>query len=220
MVWLIVVVSTIVVTVIVYFLFPIFKRISKNRKTEGHIKSSEEERREERKKIKEQNKMEKQAEKEALVIRGDSNVRTVEDGEDIFAKEDPDTKVNYENFDLGGLFSENQDGNINDFSNENKPDESINTNYEEMFDKYFSDDKPFNSTQYRTFNDTFKNDPFEMSSDGNIDGNEADIENILKSHNLLPGSGLEDSEIKEIIDGMSSEMKALILSNFLDKKNY
>lgn len=119
-------------------------------------------------------------------------------------KEDPDTKIDYDNFDLGGLFEEDKNKQTdNDMENE-EDNNPYSEKFEEFFNKYIGDNKEENN------NDRYSN-PFKMR---NNDWEDDEINELLREN--FHGESTED--LSRQFNDLSDEMKVLLLSNFLDRK--
>ena len=200
MTWLFVGLGVLIVGILIYYSIPFFKKFKRIEKRDNSKKEQKRMARQERKQDK------KIELKEAKVNEAAGNV--VSAGEDFF--EDPDKKVNYENFDLGGYFEEtpkNIDNVTSDFFEE---DDSFSENVDDMFENYFE------NNIHPSERNSNKN-PFAFVSDGSVDGDDEEIRDFLEELNRV--STGDGSELSEDFKNLSPEMKALMISNFLDRKD-
>lgn len=198
MIWLFVGIAVLVLALIVYFLSPFFIKLIKSRKDKP-LKQN--------KKDKSFEKQIKKEEKEKKALEKSQDKQQVEQGvvevagDDFF--EDPDTKVNYENFDVGGFFENDE---MSSFES-NKPvfeSDDFSDNIDDMFEKYFNNEvRPSDREEYNPF--------FESG-----EANEEDLNEFLEQLNSQTG---ESGSISEDFKNLSPEMKALLISNFLDRKD-
>ncbi len=208
MVWIISI-AVLAVGVLIYFLFPVFKKIAKNR-SEKKDRSSERElkkqQRLEKREEKKQLKKEKSVKKEEISAESPHvfELKGDEFGEDLKPLEDPDTKVNYENLDFGGT---------EEAPATPKDQNSLSNNIEDMFNEYFLDEREDDKPEKPV-------DNVEFNSDGTVDsadGDDEEIKDFLEEFNRVSMQG--KSTIKDDFENLSPEMKALMISNFLDRKD-
>ena len=121
-------------------------------------------------------------------------------------KEDPDTKIDYENFDLGGLFEEDDDEQTdNDIENAEIEEEDNNPyseKFEEFFNRYIGNKEEKRKERYNPFG--IRNNEWE----------DDEINELLREN--FSERSVED--LSKQFNDLSHEMKVLILSNFLDRK--
>lgn len=205
MVWLFVSLSLLTVGIVFYYSFPLLKKIFKKQS-----KSNENEKLLKRQK-KEDEKLEKRkiksVKKEGIDASNpnaisDDGKSKIENERAIDLKEDPDTKVNYDNFDLEGLFDE-EDKKKSDVE-ESPIENPFDGNLDDLFNEYFGND------QYNQLTNGMTND----LKTGNAPGDD-DIREFLEEYDML---SREKSTIAEDFSRLSPEMKALFISDFLDKK--
>ena len=197
MTWLFVGLAVLVLGLIIYFISPFFIKLFKARKEKTSKKPKKDKSLEKqiKKEEKEQKALEKKQDKKA-----EQGV-IVEAGADFF--EDPDTKVNYENFDVGGLFENDETPSFNSNNLFVDDDEDFAQNINDLYDKYFTNDiRP----SARSFN------PSEMLENSTDD----DLNEFLEQMNSQNG---DPNTISEDFKKLSPEMKALLISNFLDRKD-
>ena len=202
MTWLFVGLGAAFVGILIYYSIPFFKKLK-------NVEKKDSSKKEEKKLARQERKEEKLEKKNNLKQKGQetSQGSVVSAGDDFF--EDPDTKVNYENFDLGGYFEETPKIN-NNFENEHFEDDPFSENVNDMFESYFENDiHPSERTP--------KGDPFAFISDASIDGNDDEIQGFLEELNRVSSGG--ESNLSEDFKNLSPEMKALMISNFLDRKD-
>lgn len=208
MVWIISI-AVLAVGVLIYFLFPVFKKIAKNR-SEKKDRSSERElkkqQRLEKREEKKQIKKEKNVKKEEISAESPHvfELKGDEFGEDLKPLEDPDTKVNYDNLAFGGT---------EEAPATPKDQNSLSNNIEDMFNEYFLDEREDDKPEKPV-------DNVEFNSDGTVDsadGDDEEIKDFLEEFNRVSMQG--KSTIKDDFENLSPEMKALMISNFLDRKD-
>lgn len=183
--------SALVLSLLIYIFFPVLKKSLFNRS------GKERKKRVKREKPQKENK------------KLDSRVEVMENKGDLFSEdfdkkiEDPDKKVNYDNFDFDGLFDNDFNSKIKINEESDKKEDSIyEENFEEMFNKYFSGDKPKKSNSIR--NVKYSNSQ-----------SEDELYDMLRQN---IGSD-DENEFRRQFESMSDEMKALMLSNFLERKD-
>ena len=192
MTWLFIILSVAGLGLVLYFAWPVLSKMFKKAKESSKAKKDK--------------KAEKQKNKEAKSEKGeekkqqDQNATVVVAGDNFF--EDPDTKVNYENFDVGGYFEKEPK---NMFKEESPfvEDDDFSKNVDEMFEKYFSNEiRPSERAGY---------DPF-----GEMRETDDELRELLEE---LNSGKSESTKISEDFKKLSPEMKALMISNFLDRKD-
>lgn len=196
MTWLIIGIAFVAVVGLIYLFYPSIKKLfSKKAKTQKAEKTAKDE-------IKKSEKKEEQKSKKGVEI--------IQNHGDLFSekpavKEDPDTKVNYENFDLDGLFEENNNENITNLKQDNNEDSVFDDNFEEMFNKYFSDKERKSSIKDKEI----------LRTKPNFVEDDDEIEDLFKENTRSS----ENIDIKKQFDNLPDEMKALLLSGFLNRKH-
>ena len=212
MTWLIVGICVLVVGIIIYYSIPLFKKFFGNRDAS---KSAE---RATKRAIKKEEKRAEKEEKNALKKRREQAPTPVAQTEQqasenslvnenaIDLKEDPDEKVNMENLSYDGYFDSPSIAPA-----QQKPITETNPleeNVDDLFNRIFNIDKP--ESKIRDQTPTFV-------SDGTIDGRDEEIRDFLEEFERI-NSGSDKSSIAEDFEKLSPEMKALMISNFLDRK--
>lgn len=212
MTWLIVGICVLVVGIIIYYSIPLFKKLFGNRDAS---KSAE---RATKRAIKKEEKRAEKKEKNALKKRREQAPTPVAQTEQqasenslvnenaIDLKEDPDEKVNIENLSYDGYFDSPSIAPA-----QQKPITETNPleeNVDDLFNRIFNIDKP--ESKIRNQIPTFV-------SDGTIDGRDEEIRDFLEEFERI-NSGSDKSSIAEDFEKLSPEMKALMISNFLDRK--
>jgi hypothetical protein len=220
MTWIVIGVVVLGVAVLAYFFRPLLKRIFTRKKIkEGNSSDSARDRKYQKKEQRQRKKEEKYQRKEAKGLDKKDRVIECQDNEAgrIQTEEkDSDVKVNYDNFDLGGLFSEDKPVKKDDMGSY----EEFSDDFEDIYEKYFSETKKDDSVRKDRLNPFGKkvSDPFSFNPDGVVETDEEkDLSDFLMENNL---SRVEDNPVKTTFENLSPEIKALILSNFLDKKDY
>jgi hypothetical protein len=180
--WLIIVIAVLVLSLITYIFYPSIKKLFSHK--------------DKPKKIKEEKKKEKPSEVKKVEVFENKD-------EKLFNErkfEDPDTKVNYDNFDFDGFFG-NDENSLKD-----KKEESLSQNkiYEDNFDDFFN----------KHFGDKNTNKKNNFSFRGSRNGEVEDIEDLFSEKMLV-----EDSEVRKQFERLPDEMKALIMSDFLKRKD-
>ena len=113
--------------------------------------------------------------------------------------------------------------------NEKDLDKRVDYNNLEINENFDFFDKESNSDEEEYFNNlnnknlinsqnSMSNENIIFSADGSIDGDDEEIKDLLAEFNQI--SFGEKKSIAEDFDELSPEMKALMLSNVLDKKNF
>lgn len=208
MVWIIGI-SALALGVLIYFLVPVFKKAAKNR-GEKKDRSSERElkkqQRLEKREEKKQLKKEKSVKKEDISAENPHvfELKGDEFGEDLKPLEDPDTKVNYDNLAFGGT---------EETPAAPKEQSAFSNNIDDMFNEYFLDEREDDKPEKPV-------DNVEFNSDGTVDsadGDDEEIKDFLEEFNRVSMQG--KSTIKDDFENLSPEMKALMISNFLDRKD-
>lgn len=207
MAWIIVL-SVLIIGLLAYFLYPSITKMIKKGKEGKPSKSSERElKKQERIEKRQEKKLEKKSRKEkkedlslenphVYELKGD------EFGDDFKPLEDPDTKVNYDNLDFGGE------------EYHSKPAEessAFSNNIDDMFNEYFLDEK-------NNENDS-PEETVEFSSDGTVDSADGDDEEIREFLEEFDRIKRGQNSLKDDFENLSPEMKALMISNFLDRKD-
>lgn len=219
--WILILVAILVVFLLGYILFPAIKKMfSGNQGGESNAPSgterqrSKEIRRAERANKKQKSKPEKSKSKD------NKNVEVIQNQGDFFAepvpevKEDPDTKVDYDNFDLDGLFEKN-DESLKEIKKEELP--GANNIYSDNFNELFDDDfSVFDDVKPNLKRREFKNSDFFKPNKVNFDFESDDeINDLFRENNIVFS---DETDLKKQMDSLSPEMKALFLSKVLDKK--
>lgn len=203
MIWLFIVVFFLLFSVAIYYSFPILRKMFKKwknseKRAERQAKKQEKKQEKlERRKIKSVKK-EKVEAKNPNALTGEGTA-DLENEHAIDLDADPDAQVNYDNFDLEGLFDE-QDKNT---SLETQPhyDNPFDDNIESLFNEYFENTRAF--------------DEFNALNKPQEELERFDEEEFMEMLNRRD----EGSEIKRDLQNLSPEMKALLISNFLDRKS-
>lgn len=194
MTWLIVVFAVVVFVLVVYFAKPLISKLIKKAKEKAKARKDKSTKKQIDKIEKEEKKLEKKqkVQEETAIIENA--------GDDFF--EDPDTKVNYDNFDVGGFFEKESKPIFKDES-PFVEDDDFSNNIDEMFEKYFSNEiRPSERSSYNPF--------------GEISESDDELREFLEE---LNSGKSESSQISEDFKNLSPEMKALMISNFLDRKD-
>lgn len=209
MVWIIIV-AVLVVIALAYFVAPkILKKIKSKDGPKKDRASAREQKGQERLQKKEEKRLEKKAKKEKQEDVSTDNphvfeLKGDEFGDEFKPIEDPDTKVNYDNLDFGG---------DEEFQPKHVEEPSVfSNNINDMFNEFFLDE----NEEQNQFNNP--EDTFELNSNGSVDSlNEDDeIQDFLEEFERIRNGG---STIKDDFENLSPEMKALMISNFLDRKD-
>jgi hypothetical protein len=212
--WIFIAVAVLALILLIYVFYPSIKKIFSKKTSSDSIDFKQE-----RKKEKESKKLARQEEKKRkLAEKSDKkienkrvNVEIIENKIDLFKEEskpfeDPDTQVNYDNFDLDGFF---ENGN-QDFDNKKREvetsDNIYSQNFNELFEEDFEEFKPAYSP-----NKSKKIDLSKLDFQSNTE-----IADFLSENE---GSPWEENELRQQIEKLPNEMKALILSKFLDRKD-
>ena len=180
---------------IVYLFLSLIKKGMANAKTnkakdKTEKKAIKESIRQDKKNQKEQKKLEKQQAKQESEAKSEKPV-----------KEDPDLKIDNNNLDIDGFF--NTDFNAAKEKDSNK-DDILNKEYDDIFDSLFSNDRPSSKS-------------YENDNDGTYDPvKESEIRDYLNDESDLNS----DKDIGKMIADLPPEIKALLLSDALDKKDY
>lgn len=209
MVWIICI-SILVVGVLIYFLFPVLKKAFKNKGEKKDRTSARELRRQqklEKREEKKKNKKIKATKKEDVSAENPHvfELKGDEFGEDLKPLEDPDTKVNYDNLDFGGVEE-------TPVATPKEPS-AFSNNIDDMFNEYFLDERVDDEPKQPI-------DNAEFNSDGTVDsadGDDEEIKDFLEEFNRVSMQG--KTTIKDDFENLSPEMKALMISNFLDRKD-
>lgn len=181
---------------IVYLFLPLIKKGMANAKTKKtkdktEKKAIKESIRQDKKNQKEQKKLEKQQAKQESEAKPEKPVK----------EEDPDLKIDNNNLDIDGFF--NTDFNAAKEKDSNK-DDILNKEYDDIFDNLFSNDRPSSKS-------------YENDNDGTYDPvKESEIRDYLNDESSLR----ENKDIGKMIADLPPEIKALLLSDALDKKDY
>ncbi|MDD4110902.1 MAG: hypothetical protein PHS54_05085 [Clostridia bacterium] len=183
MIWIIVASSILVVSLLFYIFYPSLKAKFALNRINQNIKS-------------------KDKKNNVNFTKFSKDAEEIENKDIDNKKEDPDTKIDYENFDLGGLFDEDKDSEESIDKEEDNDENPYLDKFEDFFNKYITDPK---ETQPQT------NNPFRMRSKDWAEDD--DINELLKGS--FSGSA---EDVEEQFNGLSDEMKALVLSNFLNRK--
>lgn len=181
-----------VVGLLCYFLWPLLSKLIKRERSKPKKEKTD-------KQVKKAEKKEKVSEKTQQKLEAGSGVVETA-GDDFF--EDPDTKVNYDNFDVGGYFEEDaktQERGESPFVE----DDDFSKNVDEMFEKYFSNEiRPSERDGFNLFE--------------NMDESDEELREFLEE---LNSGNVSNNKISEDFKNLSPEMKALMISNFLDRKD-
>ena len=173
-----------------YIFYPSIKKFLSSKMTS----SGRKERVKKEKKIKEPK--EKAPKGNVEIIQNEGNL--FEDSSKTF--EDPDTKVDYDNFDLDGLFEDETSSRDDFLKSSEDPDEN---NFNDFFNKYFLNEESDNSD--KSFLDT--------KTRNRLMKNE-DLSDLFDEDNITNNK----SDISAKFENLPNEMKVLMLSNFLDRK--
>lgn len=188
MIWIFIIISALLISLLVYIFYPSIKKIlSKNKTIEGKIKKEKKIRYKEdtlNKKI------------EIIQNRGDLF------NEESKTDEDLDTKIDFDNFDLGGLFEDESPKKSEDDFNKKFNDKD----FDEFFNKYFMNEDSFQTLEKPALNNKTKN---------RLMSNE-ELSDLLWEGGKF---NEEDNEIAKQFESLPNEIKVLILSNFLDRKD-
>ena len=186
--------AVVVFALVVYFAWPLISKLIKKLKEKAKGRKDKSAKKQIDKIEKEEKKLEKKqkVQEETAVIENA--------GDDFF--EDPDTKINYDNFDVGGFFEKDIKPTIRE-SSDFVDDDEFSKNVDEMFESYFSNEiRPSERSAYNPFGDSDESDD--------------ELREFLEELNAGGGG---DSKISEDFKNLSPEMKALMISNFLDRKD-
>lgn len=202
--WIIIVVVSICVLILLFYFFPSLRKLFSIKSSGSKKPSLRKAKLEEKRKAKENKAQEKERKKLEKLNAGGTIINNEGDLFSDNPQEDPDTKVNYDNLNFDGLFQDDMPKPKPKNSKEDSED------FQEFLNKYFSDDKKTRGPR-KGLNTSFT---FKDDSD---DESEADeISDYLQNYDP---NEIEDDEIKKQLDKMPPEIKALIISNFLDSRN-
>lgn len=206
MTWLFVGLCVLIVGILIYYSIPFFKKLFGNKDYNKRAqKSNDRAIKREEKKV---NKISKKESKEKLKnqqrqINSNSDVK-LENENAIDLNNDPDEKVDLNNLKYEGYFDDiKSNGELNSKPTQINPlEEDVNTLFNEIY-----------NTQTTSTSDNEAVVPLENRNDSNNDNEEIrdlfeDFENLKKGNNNLADD----------FNKLSPEMKALMISNFLDKK--
>lgn len=208
MAWIIVL-SVLIAGLLIYFLYPFIMKIVKKSKEGKPSGSSERElKKQERLLKREEKKLEKKSKKEKKEDMSLENPHVYElngdeFGDELKPLEDPDTKVNYDNLALGG-------------DEEFRPQpvqepSAFSDNIDDMFNEYFLDEREDEHEK--------PEEKIEFNSDGTVDSSDGDDEEIREFLEEFERVNRGQNSLKEDFENLSPEMKALMISNFLDRKD-
>ncbi len=209
MTWLIVGICVLLVGIIIYYSIPLFKKIFKNRNSNKSVEKEtkraikREERRAEKREKNDLKKSKEHAPKPVVSAEQDSENSLVNENA-IELKEDPDERVNTNNLKYEGYFDSvpTPPTNQKPIADANPLEENV----DDLFNKIFNVDERDRKSGNKA--PTFV-------SDG-MNGNE-EIGDFLEEFETLNSRSARNS-IAEDFDRLSPEMKALMISNFLDRK--
>lgn len=193
--WWIAFIVLVAVIGLVYLFLPLIKKGIANAKTKRtkdktDKKVIKESIKQDKKNQKEQKKLEKQQAKQEIELKQEKSV-----------KDDPDLKIDNNNLDIDGFF--NTDFNAKKEKEANNED-ILNKEYDDIFDSLFSNDRPSSK-----LNDDFDDVVYDPVK-------ESEIRDYLNDESNLKN----DKDIGKMIAELPPEIKALLLSDALDKKDY
>ena len=219
MIWLLVGICVLVLIVAIYYSIPFFKKLFNNNSNpskkadKANQRALKKQEKLEKKRIKKEQKENKKTEN----INESSTVFTAQD-EDFsdnehaidLKDEDPDLRVDYKNFDYDGFFEPSDNNKFNDVS-DNDESSMLEDNINDLFEEYFNEvPKPNRNNSYS------KSEPVSFLSDGSVDGDDSEIKDFLEELNRVGLNG--EKSLSDDFNSLSPEMKALMISNFLDRK--
>lgn len=206
-IYLLIALAVLLVGILIYYSIPFFKKFKRK---EVKDSSKKDEKRAARQEKKDEKREKKQALKEAKAHENTTGTVVSADDDFFGEKEDPDTKVNYDNFEYDGFFDETpkqtSSGFESDFFEEDE-NQDFSENIDDMFKNYFNDVRP--SEELNT--PKSKN----ISSDNEFE-NSDDLQAFLEELNQISSDG---GDLSEDFKNLSPEIKALMISNFLDRKD-
>lgn len=208
MAWIIIL-SVSIAGLVAYLMFPLISKIIKKSKEGRQSRASENElRRQERLLKRQERKLEKKSKKEKKEDMSLENPHVYElngdeFGDDLKPLEDPDTKVNYDNLSYGGE-EETHSQPVQETS-------AFSDNIDEMFNEYFLDEKDDETEK--------PEEKIQFNSDGTVDSYDGDDEEIREFLEEFERVNRGQNSLRDDFENLSPEMKALMISNFLDRKD-
>lgn len=189
--WWIMFIVLIAIIGLIYLFLPLIKKsVEKSKAKSQDKKTLKESIKQDKKNQKEQKKLDKQQAKEEAQEKANEPI-----------KEDPDLKIEENNLDIDGFFN----ADFNAKKQENLSSEGLNSEYDNIFDKLFSNDRPSSNMQNATDNQSFDA------------VRESEIKDYLNDDEF---SSNQTSDIGKMIAELPPEIKALLLSDALDRKDY
>ena len=206
--------------VIVYYSAPFFKKFfyrkynsikTIDKANQRAIRRQEKLERKNKKKYEKNQKSNLNSKKSEVFTAQDSDFSENDKAIDL-KEDDPDLRVDYKNFDYDGFFDKPLSSEQPSVDRKDVQENMIENNINQLFNEYFQDVKLDHDDKRETTDEKKYLDNDEFS---NIDDEE--IKDFLEEFSQI-NSG-EDNSLINDFNKLSPEMKALFISNFLDRKD-